>query len=123
MNYRMETNGRKALNVRPTEDVRSQGQKWEANRDDPIEVAHDAQVCESMEPVASFKLASKWLTRCKKEHPICRKAVQSASKFPKRLLDLGSGKDQTIRLRVGLGRKEFVSLSHRWGKFAAITPS
>ncbi|KAK3332666.1 heterokaryon incompatibility protein-domain-containing protein [Cercophora scortea] len=57
-----------------------------------------------------------WLAKCKKEHAVCRKAVRSAaSKFPTRLLDLGSGKDQTIRLRVGLGRKEFVSLSHRWG--------
>ena len=115
VNYRMEANGREALDVRPTEYVRSQGQKWKANRDDPIEVVHDAQICVSTESAASFNLASEWLARCKKEHPICRKAVRSVSKFPKRLLDLGSGKDQTIRLQVDLGRKEFVSLSHRWG--------
>ncbi|KAN0070748.1 Heterokaryon incompatibility protein (HET) domain containing protein [Elaphomyces granulatus] len=115
VNYRMEINDRMALDVRPTEYVRSQGHKWKANRDDPIEVVHDAQICVSTESAASFNLASEWLARCKKGHPICRKAVRSASKFPKRLLDLGSGKDQTIRLRVDLGRKEFVSLSHRWG--------
>lgn len=115
MNHLMETDSRKCLHVHPTEYIQSQGRQWEANRDDPIGVVHDAQISMSTESTASFNLAREWLDRCKREYPICRKAVRSASQFPKRLLDLGSGKDQTIRLCVGLGRKEFVSLTHRWG--------
>jgi hypothetical protein len=111
----METNGRKALSVYRTEYVRSQGEEWKANRDDPIEVVHDAQISVFTGSDASFSLARHWLARCKREHAVCRRAVRSSTKSPTRLLDLGSGKDQTIRLRVGIGRKEFVSLSHRWG--------
>lgn len=115
LNYPMETNGRKSLSIYRAEYVRSQGEKWESNRDDPIDVVHDAQISASTGSDASLNLANRWLAKCKKEHAVCRKAVRSASKFPTRLLDLGSGKDQTIRLREGLGRKEFVSLTHRWG--------
>ncbi|KAK4140290.1 heterokaryon incompatibility protein-domain-containing protein [Dichotomopilus funicola] len=116
LSYPMERNGRKALFVYRTEYLRSGGEKWEANREDPIDVVHDAQISVSTGSDASFNLAKHWLAKCKREHAVCRKAVRSASRFPTRLLDLGSGKkDQTIRLRVGLGRKEFVSLSHRWG--------
>jgi hypothetical protein len=117
LNCLMETNGRRALRVQCTEYVRSKGDKpgWEANRSDPIDVVHDAQISLSTGSEASFNLARQWLARCRKEHAVCRKATRSASKFPTRLLDLGAGKDQTIRLREGLGRKAFVSLSHRWG--------
>ncbi|KAK4197957.1 heterokaryon incompatibility protein-domain-containing protein [Triangularia verruculosa] len=112
----MERNGRRSLSVYRTEYVRSQGEEWEANRDDPVDVVHDAQISVSTGSDASFNLARDWLTKCKNEHAaVCGKAVQSATKFPTRLLDLGDEKDQTIRLRVGLGRQEFVSLSHRWG--------
>ena len=120
INYRTEISGRKALYVRPTQSFRSRDQKWEADRDDPLDVTHDAQISLSTGLAASFSLASEWLARCKKEHHICRNAVRLASKLPKRPLDLGSGKDQTIKLQVSLGRKEFVSLSHRWGEWQPL---
>ncbi|KLU91769.1 hypothetical protein MAPG_10718 [Magnaporthiopsis poae ATCC 64411] len=115
LNYPMETDGRGSLSVYRTEYVRSQGEKWEAYGYDPVDVVHDAQISVSTGSDASFNLARHWLAKCERKHAVCRRAARSVSKFPMRLLDLGSGSDQTIRLRVGLGKKEFVSLSHRWG--------
>lgn len=61
LNHRMETNGRYSLSARPTKYIQSQGQKWEANRDDPIKVVHDAQISASTESAASFNwLVNGW---------------------------------------------------------------
>ncbi|KAG7284603.1 hypothetical protein NEMBOFW57_009208 [Staphylotrichum longicolle] len=118
----MKRNGRKALSVYRTEYIRSEAEKakWKAHRDDPIEVVHDAQLSVSTGSAASFGLAKQWLTRCKRGHSVCRDAIRSVTKFPTRLLDIGSGKVKTIRLREGRGQKDFVSLSHCWGSLQPL---
>ncbi|KAL2062594.1 hypothetical protein VTL71DRAFT_5666 [Oculimacula yallundae] len=119
LGYPMETNGKKALTVRPAVS-QVESSTWEANRDDPVEVTHDAQTSLSTGSDASFDLARRWLLRCKSDHKVCHDAERSVKIAPTRVLDVGSDKEPTIRLKSphqewGHQEWEYVSLSHRWG--------
>ncbi|OCL09915.1 HET-domain-containing protein, partial [Glonium stellatum] len=60
-------------------------------------------------------LMNDWIQTCIKTHPHCRS--DEHSQLPKRVLDVGTSQDFSVRLHLSSGEQvKYAALSHRWGK-------
>ncbi|KAH6683930.1 HET domain protein [Halenospora varia] len=71
---------------------------------------------------ASWKLITRWLTECTKNHQSCNQAAKQDTWFPTRLIDVGIQKvGSAPRLilaaetQFGAGKDAYLALSHSWG--------
>jgi hypothetical protein len=114
---RVETTESRRLSVKPF--PRDRKDEPGLDRDDPIDNDHDAQISISTASDASFSLAMHWIDRCRKNHPLCRKALNSSASLPARLIDVRlSSRRSSPQLRITeemRQRPKYLALSHCWG--------
>ncbi|KAF2183400.1 HET-domain-containing protein [Zopfia rhizophila CBS 207.26] len=70
----------------------------------------------------AFAIAAYWFHKCLTQHPGCADGDR-ISKLPSRVLDVGNGQDQTVRLYVS-GENErgvYCTLSYRWHAHTSFT--
>jgi len=110
----LETTERRALDVERVPGKKEE--EWKANRKDPVENYHDAQVSISTASEGSFSLAKEWLSQCFAEHKLRREAQLSSLVLPTRLLDVGHpGSTISLQLRVARHIRPYpvyLTLSH-----------
>ncbi|KAH6672844.1 heterokaryon incompatibility protein-domain-containing protein [Halenospora varia] len=79
-------------------------------------------VASSMNLSHCLRLAAGWMKKCREEHALCRRAVDS--KLPTRVIDVGLRREsETVYLKEtrDSDRDPYISLSHCWGKEQIIT--